>query len=498
MQRGFYKNGDYMHEDSAIQVRNARETLFYFARKAGFLYMDKVKFFCRKVFWSAKSLFFCPVPGGVFFGIEGLLFSLILLLANNNNGFYLSQLKATSIQLGLNSALPPLVGVFSLIPFTMLTDRVKNKRPVVAVSVLVLSIFYSLTACVGFFPDPNVFVVLAFLAMVNIPMSLYNSSWQSFFSDTVSENRRNDVFTFRTRMNTIVTMIAPVIIGAILSAVNESKKIMVHQIYYFLTIPIAVSIGLILRKADSYSNKQVEKIEDEDHSLQADEMTVNSEMNEQKETPMSLKTVASLAKDLFRMPKFRSFILVAILLQAGWTMDWSLGYQAQKYYFELSEIQMNILATVGAFSQFLFLGVWSRLVSKKGSKFVLFIGSCGFIIITIGAILGLTFLSFEMPVGGRWIFYIAVALGNIPFSAFLLSLLQCFLECIPTENRSMTLSIYNTILMSVTAIMPFLGVVIYNALGETLIPMIIVYGMNLIIRVLASLLSFRRWKKEEK
>ena len=460
--------------------------------------MDKVKFLYRKVFWSIRSLFICSVPGGVFFGCEGILFSLILLLANNNNGFYLSQLNATPIQLGLNSALPPLVGVFTLIPFTMMTYRIRNKRPVVAKSAFILGVFYSLVACVGFFSTPNVYIVLAFLALANIPMSLYNSSWQSFFSDTISESGRNEVFTFRTRMNTLISIAAPLIIGAILTLAQDSMKITVHQIYYFLTIPLALGIGTVLRKADRSNNKSDED-ENKETQNQSNSIDINDEEKKeetQKENATSLKKTFSVAKDLFRLPKFRGFILVAILLQAGWTMDWSIGFQAQKYYFELTELQMNILAAVGAFFQVLFLGVWSRLVSKKGPKFVLLIGSFSFIIITIGAGIGLLLLSAEMMTLGRWVFYIAVAFGNIPLSAFLLSLLQCLLECIPTENRPMILSIYNTIMMAVNAIMPFLGVAIYSRLGETLIPLIIVYGIVLVLRIFASAMTFWRWKKD--
>ena len=455
--------------------------------------MDKVKFFSRKVYWSIRNFFVCSVPGGVFFGCEGALISLILLFANNNNAFYLSQLKATPLQLGLNSALPPLVGVLTLIPFTMMTDRVKNKRPVAAISALVLSLFYSLVACVGFFPNPNVYFVLAFLALANIPMSLYNSSWQSFFSDTIPESGRNDVFTFRTRMNMFVSMLAPLLIGAILTLAKGPMKIMVHQIYYFLTIPLAIGICLILKKVDIYTRNPAK--EENSNREQIDQIAADVK-DKPKEDAASFKKILSVTKELFRLPKFRSFILVAILLHAGWTMDWSLGYQAQRYYFELEEIQMNILATVGAFTQFLFLGVWSRLVSKKGPKFVLFIGSIGFILITVGAGLALFTLSTGMMGVARWIFYITVAVGNIPLSAFFLSLLQCLLECVPKENRAITLSIYNTILMVTTAIMPFLGVLIYSALGETLVPMIAVYGMILVIRVIASLFTFKRWHND--
>lgn len=83
------------------------------------------------------------------FTLEGMLITLVNNLVGNNNNFFATRLGANEFQLSLLTTLPQLVALLVLIPGGILTDRMKNKRNMVMISLLTLTMFYTL---IGFVP----------------------------------------------------------------------------------------------------------------------------------------------------------------------------------------------------------------------------------------------------------------------------------------------------------------------------------------------------------
>ena len=171
---------------------------------------------------------------------EGILFTLIITIAHNNNSLYASRLGASANDIALISSLPPIVGMLLLIPFTMFMGRLRNKRSVVMLSIATLGLVYVMAGLAAFTGASSVSLLIALLVIANIPMSIYNTSWQAFFSDVVPTCERNLVYGHRTRMNTAVGIFVPLLAGGILTIAAGTGKIVVHQIYYFLTFPLAL------------------------------------------------------------------------------------------------------------------------------------------------------------------------------------------------------------------------------------------------------------------
>ena len=397
------------------------------------------------------------------FAAEGVLFTFIITITNNNNNLYASRLGASSYDLGLIASLPPMIGMLTMIPFALITDRLHNKKPMVMISAIGLGFLYVLVGMAAFLDASRIPVLIALLVLVNIPMSLYNSSWQTFFADAVSPVDRNLVYSHRTRMNTAVGIVIPLIAGVILSAVSGSGKILVHQIYYWLAFPLALGQVFILKR--TYGGNS----EDTGHVRLAD--------------------LKESARRLFRSRKFLGFLAVTLLVYCGWEMDWSLYFQSQFRYLHLNEAQMSLVAVMAAVTQFATLGLWSRLVQKKGVRFVFVIGAAGFAFCSAVMFLSLYMtLPLQMP-----FYYIMQSIGGSAFSAFQLSLLQCLLEAIPDKNRALSISIYSMILLFSNVIMPYLGVYIYNISGESRQAMIFAFGIVTFIRIISVFAAFLRW-----
>lgn len=406
-----------------------------------------------------------------FLAAEGILFSLIIMLAHNNNNLYASRLGASASDLGLIASLPPIVGILTLIPFAVITDRLHNKKPMVVLSAVTLGFLYILVGMVAFLDSDRIPFLIILLVLVNVPMSLYNSSWQAFFSDVAEPCDRNLIYTHRTRMSTAVGIAVPLIAGAILTAASGSGKILVHQIYYWLAFPLALGQVFVLNKIRGGNAAEANHVR--------------------------LSDLGASAATLFQSRRFLGFLGVALLVFCGWELDWSLYFIVQFKFLHLNEAQMSMMAVFGAGAQFLTMGLWSRLVQKKGVRFVFAIGAsglavCGFVV----------FFALLMPDPYRMPFYyITQTLGSSTFSALQLSMLQCLLEAIPLKNRAISISIYNTIILISNVIMPYLGIYIYTVQGESIQAMIVTFGVVTAVRVLATIAALYRWfrlrKQEE-
>ena len=394
---------------------------------------------------------------------EGILFTLIITLAHNNNNLYASRLGATSSDLGLIASLPPIVGMLTLIPFAMITDRLHNKKPMVILSAFGLGILYILVGFAAFMDTNRIPFLIGLLVLVNVPMSLYNSSWQAFFSDVAQPCDRNLVYTYRTRMNTAVGVVIPLLTGAILTAASGSDKILVHQIYYWLAFPLAVGQVFVLKKVAGGNALETSHIR--------------------------LSELKTTANKLFHNRRFMGFLGVALLVYCGWEMDWSLYFVAQFKFLHMNEAQLSIITVLSAAAQFLTMNLWSRLIQKKGVRFVFVIGAAGFAVSGIVMILSLVMPNpFRMP-----FYYVFQSISSSTFSAFQLSLLQCLLEAIPNRNRAMSISIYNTIILSSNVVMPYLGIYIYNIMGQSINAMVITFGIVSVIRTLSTSAALYRW-----
>lgn len=397
------------------------------------------------------------------FSMEGILYTLIITLANNNNNLYASRLGATASDLGLIASLPPIVGMLSLIPLAILTDRMRNKKPMVMLSAVGLGFMYVLVGMLAFLDKTKVPFLVLLLVLVNIPMSLYNSSWQAFFSDVVKPCDRNASYSFRTKMNTAVGIFIPLLAGGILTLASGSGKIFVHQIYYWLSFPLALGQVLFLRKIRGG--------------------TVH------EKSALTLSDVRRSALKLFRSRTFLGFLAVALLVYCGWEMDWSLYFLAQFRYLQMNEAEISLITVFCAVTQFLTIGLWSRLIQKKGVRFVFVIGSGGFAFCSCFLVLSL--MVPKTP--GLILYYIFQSIGSSAFSAFQISVFQCLLEAIPEQNRTLSISIYNTVILMSNTIMPYLGVSIYRSMGESGNAMIIAIAIIGALRIAAALAALFRW-----
>ena len=402
----------------------------------------------------------------ILFTLEGMLITLVNNLVGNNNNFFATRLGASEFQLSLLTTIPQLVGLCVLIPGGILTDKLKNKRNMVMFSLLAVTVFYAL---IGFVPafSANPFPLFLFLFAVSVgPMTIYNVSWQAYFSDMVSPEDQNNIYTWRTALTFVIGIVIPFVSGSILAmAITNSSKIRIHQIYFWIGAALLLLQIFVLSRINGTPNTSVVK-------------TGNGNLRE-------------VFSELLKNKKFLSFVGVAIFFYATWHIDWTLYFIGEANYLMFDEAWLSYVNIGGTLVQFITIGFWSRMNKRRGVRFGIIFGNLGLSMFPLAMIIS---TSLPLP-QGKIVFLILNTLSNIAFATINLNVLQCLLQVIPSNNKTLTISLYTILVTLSNAFMPMVGVLIYTALGADLRGLQLTFALIFILRITSTCFWFLRWKK---
>lgn len=398
------------------------------------------------------------------FTIEGILITLVNNIVGFNNNLFATRLGASDYELSLVTTLPQVVGMLVLIPGGILTDRMNNKRNMVIGALSLLVAFY---VAIGFVPLLGTYKLVAFLlltAMSMGPMIIYNVSWQAYFSDVVEIEERNSILTHRTSLTFLIGIIIPFASGALLSsAATVGRKLSIHQTYLW--------IGAFLLLMQIFVLKQIKSRQE--HSVAG----------------FGIRNLRVAFLELIHNKKFLGFISVALFFYMTWQLDWTLYFIGQVKYLKMNETWLSYTNIVNAIAQFLTIKFWSRLNVKHGVRFGMIFGSLGLALFPIGMIIA-TSTTFAL---GRIIFLTFHTLASLTMAVIMLNVLQCLLQVLPDNNKTLNISIYTVFITLSNAVMPMAGIMIYTHLGADLKALQTTFLIIFSMRIVATSLWALRW-----
>jgi hypothetical protein len=398
------------------------------------------------------------------FAYEGVLFAIIINLINNNNNLFASRLGASNFELSLVASLPQFVGMIVLIPGAILTDRMKNKRGMVIKSLLLLCMVYM---AIGFVPMMGKYRLIIFLILISLsigPMTMYNASWQAYFSDVISEEDRNTAFTLRTKWTFIINISICLLTGIILaSATTNAGKLIFHQSFSWIGCVLIIIQVFVLKKISGGNAKSVSTIK--------------------------FKELNNVILELIKNKRFLEFLGIALFFYVCWQADWSLYYIGEITYLKLNEAWLSYVNVGGAVVQFLTIGFWSRINEKHGVRFPVIIGSLALSFFPLIIIFCASLPLNKAPL----VFLILTALSNFAFATITLNIFQCLLEVIPKKNKTLSIAVYSFMIALSNAVMPMAGVKLYTSLGGNLRAFRITFLILFASRIVATGLWTLRW-----
>jgi len=414
---------------------------------------------------NARS-FIQTQPITVKYGIDGILTLGAVSMAANNNNLFAQRLGANDFQLSMLQFMPQMLSLLLLIPMGLFADSLSNKRRMLTVALVMAGVFYATAGSAAFLPVHMVYFFIGFLSLATVSVGMYNLSWQSYFPEVIPEGawiegvreNRNNVLTFRARMTMIVSLVVPLSVGAILTAiVSDEGKIAAHQVFYVIAAVMLISNAIHFRKIKAVKPSEPKRI--------------------------SFAEIKTAARRLSKNKLYIYFCITILFFHMTWHADWTLFFIGQRNYLGMNEVLLSLTPVGAMITQLLTLKRWSRNNVKQGVERPLTYGMVGLAFSPLAIIVGVS-----IPHGGIGIavFLLIHAAGQMAFANITLNLFQCLLKVVDEEYRSFSISVYTMLITLSNAVMPVVGVALYRGLGGDRQALIYAFAVFFVLRFVAA------------
>ena len=361
--------------------------------------------------------------------IQNGMFSMI---ANSYSGFLslyaINILNASHQQIGLLNSLPSIISLLTTIIGGYYFSRLQTKKSFCGISIISTRSFLLLFALIPFLPAYQALVLVVLFAVMNVPGSLANLSWQSFIGDLIPERERGQFFSNRNRVLTIVSMLATAFVGLVLNLFDQNNA------YPFQILFVMAFFFGVLETIYLFRHVEIKEY---------------GEQNVQ--TPSIRETIKSMLNE----KPFLFFLLSSMLFNFGWQMAWPLFNIYQIEYAGATAFWLSMFTVTNQFSQILTYRWWGRMSQRFGNGVLLSVAAAGMAFAPF-----LTVLSVNL---------IYLTLVNLLTGIFLagtnLLLFNQLLSVSPDKERSAYITQYTIFIGLIGFLAPQFGVFLLGKIG---------------------------------
>lgn len=402
------------------------------------------------------------------FAWEGLLAAMVLNLGTAFTSMYGTRLGANSTEIGLLASLPQLLAMFFLIPGTLLAGRSRHTRRFVEIYALLTGIFYGLAFLAPVVKSIAILLLILASSMGNAFLNLYNSTWQSYFSNTIELDKRNRYYSERTTVTFVAATLVLLLSGLVLGSTQDpEKRLLLYQLCYLLTLVLGVIQYFVIRRMPTA---------------------------EVSPSGTRVKDLVEAAKKLFGDKNFRRFYAIIILFHAGWYYGWTLFFLNEVHYVGADESWIGYIFVTQNIVQILTMRYWTRVSEHKGPEKALIAGMIGLVTNPFLSAVA-SYLPEGLKLPGLLLLNLIMAAS---FGGWQLALLQCTLKEMPKENSRINLALFNSSVLAANAITQMLSVSVYEALGSDHRAMTISLSISGGLRLIATILYIIHVKQQSK
>ena len=364
--------------------------------------------------------------------INGILSTLANNMVGPFIGIFAISLGASDNQIAALSSWPALVSLFAMIPGARFVDTFPRKKKLVAIfQVLNRAFFVGL----AFLPmiivsaDKRPAVLVAAVALMNLPGAIANVSWQSFIGGVIPAERRAEAFAKRNQLMGACGAVASLIAGRIMGVLRFPVG---YQVMFL--------VGFLLALLEIASLLQIEEGE-------AELATVTHQKK-------PLGFVAFLREAKAR-PQYFRFAAASLVFHFGWQMGWPLftKFQVQELLATPQWVSLfGVCSTIGSTMAY---PVWAKFSTKKGNKYMLNFAA---------AALALTPLFYATSTA-LWMLAVWSMIMGISIAGIILLLFNTLLEVSPTEGRTQYIAYHNTATSMTAVLAPYVGIYCVGQFG---------------------------------
>ncbi|NLV36970.1 MAG: MFS transporter [Clostridiaceae bacterium] len=407
----------------------------------------------------------------MFLILEGVVYTTVFNLYNPFIQMFAKRMGGNDLHTALLNAAPPLVAIFTLIPFGMLIERINKKKHTILVLLSIVGVFYAAISLVPQIPhESKVFVYVILIGFMNGPGSLYLTTWQSYFADNFKGTYASRVYTIRSKYSSLFGLLTVLGTGLMLTYIPKSddERLVLYQIFYGLCF------ALTLLQIFFFSRVKVHK--ERHHDERGNEHRIQPA---KRSRLFSRETFGTIVRN-------KPFVILCIcgfFYHFTWQMAWPVFFIYNTGYAHLNELQLAALSFASGAAQFLSFSLWNKFLAKRGNSFGVFIAAFG---VALSPLPYVMLLNFPLLV-------MANILTGFALAGLNLTLFLNLLDTLPEDNKTIHISLFNTLTSITGFIAPMVGLWIY---GQTSI--FLTMGIATAARLTASMGYFLRWRSQKK
>lgn len=162
-------------------------------------------------------------------------------------------LKATTAQIGILSALPPLIGSFAQLVSAWLGHVIGNRRKIILTATMLQALSWiPLLLLPLFFPDQSLILLIICVTIYYALGNLVIPQWSSLMGDLVHEQQRGRYFARRNRLMSITNFLAMIGAGVVLHICELQQATYIGYLLVFTLAIIArlISVYFLSRMVD--------------------------------------------------------------------------------------------------------------------------------------------------------------------------------------------------------------------------------------------------------
>lgn len=342
--------------------------------------------------------------------------------------YMIDALHANNQLIGWLSAFPALTGLAGSLVGALVVPRLLQYRAFSAISFLTARLSYLLLAVVpvlgGAYAAP---LVVAVNAAGNVPQTLGTLSWQALMAKLVPSTLRENFFGRRNALITLVGLGGTILTGVVLQFFNPDRT-GPYQAFFILAALLGVAEVFFLVRHQEPSGG---------------------------ERPRALRW--STWTDLWKVARFRRYVILAAFFNFGWQMSWPLFSIYQIKTAHATGLWIGLFTMATQLTEIVTFHWWGKLALRRGGLATMGLSGIG-----MGLVPLLTVLSPNL------LYLTAVNLySGLFLSGMTLLLFTELLKAAPVHERSGAIALYNVILGSVAFLAPELGVYLLHVMGMT-------------------------------
>lgn len=278
-------------------------------------------------------------------------------------------------------------------------------------------------------------IFVCLIGAMNFFGAISNMGYQALIGDIFEPQDRSMAMGRKNRASSIVGILMTLLGGQLLHHIpkNDAEVLNLYQIFYFMSFAFAL--------IETYLCYQFQGVP-----------------MPKKKKENTIELLRSVLRDIPRQKRYVMFVLAAGIFYIGWIGAQPLFSIYTIKILKATEGWLSLIAMTNALASILSYPKWAKLADKIGNPMALTLAIVG---------MGITPLLYVMASRIWMLVFFNILIGT-SVAGTTLCMFNILLEITPSENRTVYLAVYNTIIAVIAGISPLLFVRWMNLEGMTL------------------------------